>query len=161
MATQTQTPQQWLEQLVGDWTCEGANPADAGQEPEAVRGWESFRRLGEHWVVSSGEGTTPDGAVSSGMFTIGYDTDKQAFVGAFVCTELSSLWVFDGGTLSADGTSLTLETEAPNFLANDGGTARFREEFAFESPDRRTLTAFVQTAGGEWVQIVKSTYHRM
>jgi hypothetical protein len=160
MATQTQTEQEWLDHLVGNWDCVGSSALDPDKEPEVNRGHETFRRLGDHWVISEGESTSLSGEVSSGMFTIGFDTEKQTFVGAFICTELSNLWVFSSGTLSEDGSSLTLETEAPDFMAKDGSTTKFREVFSFDSPDHRTLTAFMLRSDGEWERIARSEYFR-
>ena len=160
MATDTQTEQEWLDRLVGDWACVGGAALAPDEEPALIHGQETFRRLGEHWVISEGDGTSLDGEVSSGMFTIGFDTDKQTFVGSFVCTDLSNLWVFPSGTLSEDGNSLTLECEAPNFLAKDGSTAKFREVFSFDSPDHRTLTAYIQRPDGEWEKFMKSECFR-
>jgi hypothetical protein len=162
MATQTQaqTQQEWLEQLVGDWEFEGSCPSNEGKEPEIFRGKETFRRLGEHWVIGEAHGDAPGGGVSSSIFTLGYDTQKETFVGSFICTMMNSLWVYTAGTLSEDGKSLTLDNEGPNFMANDGSTAKYRDVFSFISPDHRTLTAFIQGADGEWVQIMESHYHR-
>lgn len=162
MATQVKTQQEWLEQLVGDWTFEGSCAPAPGQEtePAVFGGTESYRRLGEHWVIGEGEGDAPGGGVSASIFTLGFDTEKDTFVGSFICTMMNSLWVYTAGTLSEDGKSLTLENEGPNFMAKDGSTAKYRDVFSFESPDHRTLTAFVETADGEWMQIMKSDYYR-
>ena len=160
MATQTHTQQEWLEQLVGDWTFEGSCSEGPDKEPEVFGGTESYRRLGEHWVIGEGEGDAPGGGRSASIFTIGFDTQKDTFVGSFICTMMNNLWVYTGGSLSGDGTALTLDNEGPNFMTNDGSTAKYRDVFTFVSPDHRTLTAFVQLPDGEWMQIMKSDYYR-
>ena len=161
MATQTQTQQEFLEQFVGDWNFEGAACMPSGESSEKFGGTETYRRLGEHWVIGEGTGDTPGGGEkSSSVFTLGYDTDKETFVGSFICTMMNSLWVYTSGSLSEDGKTLTLDNEGPNFIAKDGSTAKYRDVFSFESPDHRTLTAFIQQPDGEWVQIMKSDYYR-
>jgi len=160
MATQTQTQQEWLEQLVGDWEFEGSCPGEPGKEPLTFKGKESYRRLGDHWVIGEAHGDAPGGGESSSIFTLGYDTAKETFVGSFICTMMDSFWVYPNGTLSEDGKALTMDNEGPNFLAKDGSTAKYRDVFTFESPDHRTLTAFIQQPDGNWLQIMKSDYHR-
>jgi hypothetical protein len=154
------TQHRWLEQLVGEWSFEGECPAGPDKPAEKVSGTETYRKLGDLWVVGEGEGDAPGGVPTSSMITLGFDPAKDAFVGSVVCSMMNYLWIYTGGSLDADGKALTLECVGPNFIANDGSMTEFQDIFTFESPTHRTLTAMMKMADGEWIQLMQNHYHR-
>ena len=51
-----------------------------------------LRRIGE------GEGECPDGTMAKSIITLGYDPEKQRFVGTFVASMTTHLWPYDGSS---------------------------------------------------------------
>ena len=92
------------------------------------------------------------------LMTLGYDPDQQAFVGTWVGSMMTHMWVYRG-TLDADQKVLTLETEGPSFTG-DGSTTRYRDTITLLGSDARTLTSSGLQADGSWKQFMQATYRR-
>lgn len=154
-------PQQehrWLEKLLGDWTCEGEAEMEPGKPPTRWKAQESVRSLGGLWVLCEGEGEMPGGGTSKSVMTLGYDPARKRYVGTFIASVMTHLWIYDGGLDSA-GKVLTLDTEGPSF-ATPGAMTKYQDLIEFQSGDRRTLTSRMQSEDGQWHQIVKMQYQR-
>jgi hypothetical protein len=149
----------WLGRLVGEWTYESASIAGPGQAATRHTGTERVRSLDGAWTVCEGEGELSDGERATTIMTLGYDTARQRFVGTFIASRMTHLWVYDG-ELDRAGTALALHTEGPSF-ATEGATARYRDVLAFEGDDRRTLTSYVQGDDGAWHEFMTATYRRV
>lgn len=154
-----QKEHQWLEKLVGEWTYEGGAQMAPDQAPEKFTGIERYRSIGGLWFIGEAEGDTPGGETAQTIITLGYDAQKQSFVGTFIASMMSFMWVYTG-ELDAGETMLTLYTEGPD-MTKAGETAQYKEVIAFESDDVRTFTSHVQSADGQWQQLMKATYRRM
>jgi hypothetical protein len=102
---------QWLQQFVGEWAVESVCTMP-GQDEVKSKGTESVRPLGDLWIVSDTEGTYADMPVRT-MVTLGYDPEKDRFVGTSVCTSSSHLWNLEG-KLDDANKALTLETDGPD-----------------------------------------------
>ena len=149
----------WLQQLLGDWTCESLADMGPGEPPAHSRGTEQVRALGGLWVLCDGAGSMPGGGGEARMLmTLGYDPDQQAFVGTWVGSMMTHMWVYRG-TLDADQKVLTQETEGPSFKA-DGATMRYRDVITVVSANERTLTSFGQQPDGSWKQFMQAKYTR-
>ena len=72
----------WLHKLIGEWTYEAEAVMEPGKPPAKSGGTESVRSLGEIWVLAEGRGEMPDGSPGTMLMTLGYDPQKQRFVGA-------------------------------------------------------------------------------
>jgi len=153
-----QSEHKWLQQLVGDWTYELDGTEGPGKPSKKLAGTEHVRSLGDIWVVAEGKGQMPDGATMTSIMTIGYDPQKQRYVGTWVGSPMTALWVYDGA-LDASGHVLTLESEGPD-MSIDGKTARYRDLIAIESRDVRTLTGFMLGDDGEWRRFMRAVYRR-
>ena len=149
----------WLQKFVGEWTSESEMPGEPGQPPTKLRGAETGRRLGDLWVVLDGRGDMPGGGTAHMMMTLGFDPQRERFVGTWVGSMMTHLWVYDG-SLDAAGTTLTLDTEGPDF-ANDFKTmARYRDVIEFRGDDHRVLTGQTLGADGKWNVHMTMHYHR-
>ena len=148
----------WLHQLLGDWTCESTANMGAGEAPMQGTGTEHVRALGGLWVLGEGTGTMPGSDTGYMLMTLGYDLAKEAFVGAWVGSMMTNMWVYRG-TLDADQKVLTLETEGPSFTG-DGSTTRYRDTITLLGSDARTLTSSGLQADGSWKQFMQATYRR-
>jgi hypothetical protein len=100
----------------------------------------------------------PDGGPSVSLATLGYDPQKKRFVGTFIGSMMTHLWVYDG-SLDADERVLTLDTEGPS-MTGDGKMVKYQDIIEILSADQRTLTSRVQGDDGAWTQIMKMTYRR-
>jgi hypothetical protein len=148
----------WLQKFVGDWTYDTEMPAAPGQPPQKMHGSERVRAIGEIWVQGEGTNPMPDGSPATTQITLGFDPTKNRFVGSFLGTMMPHLWVYDG-ELSADGRTLTLNSEGPS-MTEEGKRANYRDVFEFKNDDLRTLTASVQGDDGQWTEFMSMDYHR-
>ena len=155
MKAEPQKEHQWLQKLVGDWTMTSEMPPG---QPSGNPWIERVRSLHGLWVVAEGEGEMPGGGAATSIMTLGYDPRRQRYVGTWVGSMMTHLWIYEG-TLDESGTVLTLDCEGPDFEA-EGKLARYQDIITIQDEDHRTLTARVQTADGTWKQIMSAQYRR-
>lgn len=170
MATETTTPQElsmqaepqeqhrWLQKLVGEWTTEFEASMAPGQPPSTSTGVERVRSLGDLWVIAEGEGEMPDGTRATTLLTLGYDPQKQRFVGTWIGSMMTHLWVYDG-ELDSGKRTLFLYSEGPS-MAGDGSMAKYRESIEFKSDDHRVFTSQMEGADGTWQQPMMTAHYR-
>lgn len=147
----------WLERLVGDWTFEVVATMGDGQDPTTSRGVERTRSI-ELWVVSEGEGEMCPGHVMKSIMTLGFDPKRERFIGTFVASPMTHLWVYEG-TLNAERTLLTLDTEGPSFL-KEGEMGRYRDLIELLPDGRRRLRSQALKDDGTWWEFLVATYTR-
>lgn len=157
-APEPQKEHEWLHKLVGDWTCEMECSMGPDQPPMKSTGTESVRSLGGLWTIGEGTGDAPDGTPVKSIMTLGYDPQKQKFVGTFVASMMTHLWSYEG-TLDGSGKILTLDTEGPSFTG-DGGMSRYQDIIEFVSDDHRTLKSRMPGEDGKWIQFMTAHYKR-
>lgn len=158
MNVELQKEHKWLQRLVGEWTSEGEATMEPGKPAERFTGTESVRSLDGVWILGEGRGEMPGGVVGRTLMTLGYDPQRKRFVGTWIGSMMTHMWVYDG---SLDGSErvLTLDTEGPGF-ANDGTMAKFRDVIEMKSDDHRVLTSHVRGDDGMWEQFVTVNYRR-
>jgi Protein of unknown function (DUF1579) len=157
MKTEPQKEHQWLNKLVGEWTYEGEATMEPGKPPEKFRGKESVRSVGGLWVFCEGTGEMPDGCQAVTFMTLGYDPQKGRFVGSWVGSMMSYLWIYSG-TLDAEERVLTLDSEGRNFSGE--GLAKYQDIIEFKSADERTLSSQTLGNDGVWNRFMTATYRR-
>lgn len=156
MQAQAQAEHEWLRGLVGEWEyVHYAIEAD-GSRKEAMRGTESVRALGDLWVLCEAEGTMSDGNAGRSIMTLGYDPAKQQFVGTFIGSTMTELWIYHG---QRQGNRLMLDTEGPSF-AGDGRTLDYQDVIELDGPDRRALVSHMHVDEG-WIQFMRAEYRRV
>jgi hypothetical protein len=144
MASPRLEQHRWLEQLVGEWETKGTMVMEPGAEPLITHGTESSRTLGGLWYVCEIQGESPMGPMQ-GLMTIGYDEEERRYVGTWVDSVMNHMWHYRG---TVDGKVLTLEAEGPGM---DGtGTAKYRDVWTVNSPDKKTLTSMALGPDGKW-----------
>ncbi len=154
-------PQQehaWLQQLVGEWTFEGEATMAPGQPPHRFKGTTRVRPLGGLWIMMEGHGQMPDGTPVTTMLTLGYDSQRKRFVGTWVDSLMTHMWVYDGA-LDAAGKVLTLDTEGPG-MAGDGKTAKFREIIEVHNDEHHVLSSQTLGEDGAWHRFMTARYRR-
>ena len=154
---QPQDQHRWLQKLVGQWTSEAEMPTE-GQSADKSRGTENVRTLGDLWVLCEGTGEMPGGGTATMLMTLGYDPAKRRFVGTWVGSMMTHMWVYEG-TLDASQRILTLESEGPS-MAGDGKMAKYRDIIEFKSDDHRTLTSHMLGQDGKWQPFMTAHYRR-
>ncbi|MBF0304442.1 MAG: DUF1579 domain-containing protein [Alphaproteobacteria bacterium] len=157
MSTEPQLEHLWLRRLLGEWTSEAEMAMEPGQTPATFLGTESVRALGGLWVLAEGRGDMPGGGAMATVMTLGYDPSRQRYVGTFVGSMMTHLWLYEG---TLQGNVLTLDTEGPNPLTGGQTMARFQDVITFESDDHRVLTSAVRTDDGTWRQFMTAHYRR-
>jgi hypothetical protein len=157
MQAEPQNEHRWLEQLVGEWETEMEASMESGQPPSKYTGTESVRSL-TTWVVCEGRGEMPGGGTATTIMTLGYDPARKRFVGTFIGSMMTNLWVYDG-ELDAAGKVLTLGAEGPSF-ADPNKTAKYKDSIEIRSDDHRTLSSAVLGDDGKWHHFMTAHYRR-
>jgi hypothetical protein len=153
MKIEPQQEHRWLEQLLGEWTVTSDMMPDSGGE------WvERVRSLHGLWVVAEGTGEMPGGGAATTLMTLGYDPRRQCYVGTWVGSMMTHLWVYEGH-LDATGKVLTLDCEGMDF-ETEGRMTRYQDIITIKSPDYRLLTARMLSTDGSWKQIMQAEYRR-
>ena len=158
MKTEPQNEHQWLQKLVGEWTYETEATMGPDQPPEKSTGTESVRSLGGLWILAEGQGEMPGGGAMTMMMTLGYDPQKQRYVGTWVGSMMTHLWVYDG-ELDAVERVLTLNSEGPA-MTGEGKMAKYKDAIEFKSDDHRVLTSHVLGDDAQWHQFMTANDRR-
>jgi hypothetical protein len=149
---------EWLDKFVGEWTSEAEMTMEPDKPPEKFKGTESVRSINGLWIVAEGKGEMPGGGTATMITTLGYDPQKKRYVGSFLGSMMTNLWIYNGA-LDATGKILTLDTDGPNFAAG-GKMAKFKDSIEFKSNDHRMTTSRVLGDDGSWHQIMTVHYRR-
>lgn len=157
-AAEPQKEHQWLQKLVGEWTYESEAIMGPDQPPMKSRGSESVRSLGGLWTVGEGQGQMPDGDSFTSVMTLGYDPQKKRFVGTWIGSVMTNLWIYDG-ELDGAGRVLSLYSDGPS-MSGDGTTVRYRDAIEIVSDDHRVLTSAIQGEDGNWTGFMTAHYRR-
>lgn len=155
MEVEARTEHKWLQQLVGEWTFEGEAAMEPGQPSEKFAGAERVRAVGDLWVVCEGESGAA-GETWAWLLTLGYDPKRERFVGTWVGSMMTHLWIYSG-VRDPDGVALTLEAEGPDMK---GKLARFKDVHELDGPDRRLLTSSILGEDGKWHQLMTARFRR-
>jgi Protein of unknown function (DUF1579) len=158
MNIEPQKEHQWLQKLVGEWTYESEATMEPGKPPEKCAGTERVRSLGGLWVLAEGQGEMPGGGAATTMVTLGFDPQKNRFVGTFIGSMMTYLWVYDGA-LDAAQRVLTLEAEGPS-MTGDGQMAKYKDVIELKSDDHRVLTSKMLGDDDTWHGFMTMTYRR-
>lgn len=148
----------WLQKLVGEWTCEIDCAMGPGQPRQKSTAVETVRPVGKLWVQTEGRSQLPDGSPATSVMTLGYDPQKQRFVGSFIASMMNFFWLYEG-QLDAGGKVLTLDSEGPAF-SGDGGMSKYQDIIEWRSDDHRLLISQVPGPDGRWQEFMTAHYRR-
>jgi hypothetical protein len=115
------------------------------------------RSLGDLWFIAEGEGEMPGGGTSQSIMTLGFDPQKNRYVGTFIASVMTYLWLYEG-SLDAAQKVLTLNAEGPKF--SQDGMAKYKDIIELVSDDHRILTSQVLGDDGKWTQFMTAHYRR-
>jgi Protein of unknown function (DUF1579) len=168
MHVEPQKQHQWLDQFVGEWVSETECSMGSDQPPSKMKGTEVVRCLGHSescslgglWIIAEGMGEGSDassGKTMTTMMTLGFDPQSDRFVGTFIGTMMTHLWIYNG-SLDATEKVLTLDTEGPNFA--QGAMTKYKDIIEFVSTDHRIMTSQILGDDGNWLQFMTAHYRR-
>jgi hypothetical protein len=149
----------WLQRLVGEWMYEAEDTSSTDKPPEPFRGTETVRALGGPWLLLEGRSDAAATVQSTSLMTIGFDPDKSSYVGTFVSSMMSYLWIYRGGQFDAGRKILTLESEGPSFT-DDKKLSQYRDLLEYKSDDQRTMSSEVLGDDGKWKRFMVMSYRR-
>ena len=158
MNVEPQKEHEWLARLLGDWTFETEAIVEPGKPPAKFSGKETVRSLGGLWVLCDGEGEMPGGSTGLTIMTLGYDQAKKRFVGSFIGSMMTNMWIYEG-SLDAAGKVLTLDTEGPS-MTGDGKTTKYTDVIEIKSDDTRVLSSNLLGDDGKWQHFMTANYRR-
>jgi hypothetical protein len=158
MQAEPQDEHRWLSRLVGDWTCEAEMAMGPDQPVTKSRATERVRSIGDIWIIGEGEGEMPGGGTAYTVLTLGYDTMQKRFVGSWIGSMMTNMWVYNGW-LDNDRRILTLEAQGPD-MSVPGKTATYRDIVEMKSDDHRILTSQMLGDDGQWHQFMTAHYRR-
>jgi hypothetical protein len=156
MKADVQKEHLWLSKLVGDWSFEAECLMGPGQPPVKTTGSQTVRMLGGLWMIGEGEGECPDGSRAKSIITLGYDPEKQRFVGTFIASMMTHLWPYEG---TLDGNVLTLDSEGPSF-SGDGTTVKYQDIVELRDDDHWILRSRMPGEDGKWLEFMTAHYRR-
>ena len=158
MMAKPQQEHEWLQQLVGEWDYEGECMMGPDQPPMKNTGTCSTRSLGGLWLLCEGTGEMPGGEMMNSIITLGYDPQKQRYVGNFIASMMTHMWLYEG-TRDASGKVLTLNTEGPS-MTGDGTMATYQDIVTVESKDHWILSSQAKGPDGQWMKFMTAHYRR-
>ena len=100
----------------------------------------------------------PGGGSATMMMTLGYDPQKKRYVGTWIGSMMTHLWVYDG-SLDAAEKVLALDAEGPS-MAGDGTMAQYRDVIELKSDDHRVLKSHIRGDDGTWQPFMTAHYRR-
>src|SRR5262245_55466294 len=128
MNAEPQPEHRWLDRLVGEWTYESESVMAPGQPAMKSQGSETVRSLGGLWTIGEGEGEMPEGGMHRYVMILGYEPLSKRFVGTFVASMMTYLWIYSG-SMDEAGRVLALDAEGPSFIGEGMGKYQDRIEF--------------------------------
>ena len=148
---------QWLERLVGDWVVESECQTGPDQPPETTKGRMTCRSLGGLWTILESEGESTETGTWSSIMTLGYDLETKRYMGTFIASIMSHLWLYSG-SVDESGRKLTLDTEGPKF--NQDGLAKYQDIIEIVGDDHWVLTSQILEDDGTWQQFMSAHHWR-
>ncbi|MEO0533890.1 MAG: DUF1579 domain-containing protein [Cyanobacteria bacterium P01_A01_bin.123] len=166
MQTEPQAEHHWLQKLVGEWIYETEVVMGPDQPLEKATGTESVRWLSEPgispslgglWILAEGQGEMC-GTVATTMMTLGYDPQKQRYVGTWISSMMAYLWLYDG-ELDEAKRVLTLNSKGPDMNV-EGKMSNYKDVLEFKRDDLRVMTSYASGDDGQWYKFMTANYRR-
>lgn len=155
MKVEIRDEHRWLESFTGDWQM--IPDPDGPPEHQTDKWFEHGRVLaGGAWLKIESRGEMPDGSVAETVFTVGFDPKKGKYVGTWIGSMMTNLWTYEG---VRNGDALVLESIGPSF-DRPGETQTYRDIYALDGPDGRSLTSETLQDDGSWKVFMTVKYRR-
>jgi hypothetical protein len=158
MPAQPQKEHQWLQKLVGEWTYETEDLMGPDQPSAKSTGTETVRSLGGLWILAEGQGEMPCTGHATTLITLGYDPQKQRYVGTWIGSMMTYLWQYEG-ELDVGETVLTLNSDGPA-MTGEEKLGKYKDVIEFKSDNHRVLTSHMLKDDGQWQHFMTTHYWR-
>ena len=158
MNTLVRSQHAWLQRMVGEWTCVVEVVLKPGDPPGQDISTESVRSLDCVWIIAEATGENAGAKVYS-MMTLGYDPARSLFVGSFISSMMTHLWLYEG-ELDEGGEKLMLRSEGPS-IEDEGSIAKYLDTIEFKGDDHRVLRSSYLTKAGAWQAFMTADYRRV
>jgi hypothetical protein len=158
MFEKPQAEHEILQKLVGNWKVLGECSMPDGTTDKSESGV-TFKSINGMWVVGEGTMPGPEGDDFRTIMTLGFDPVQSRYVGTFVASCMTKLWVYNGA-YDAAARKLVLDATGPRF---DGkpGEAPYQDTIEFVSDDEFILASQMQGDDGKWFSFMKSVHNRV
>ena len=146
--------------MIGQWTMENHCEGESGQTKVIATGRVSIRSLAGMWFIieTSGDGNEHHPEPWSSQITVGYDPQKKAYVGIFVGSMMTHLWIYEGQR-DESKPCVSLYVEGPR--CEGTGMAQYRDSIEIVSDDHWILRSEIQNDDGSWKQFMIGHHHRV
>lgn len=149
----------WLKRFLGEWAFEHAcPPTEPDGEPTTFQGRETVRSIGDLWIQGQGRGAMPGGGEANMVITVGFDLSRGRFVGTWVGSMMTHMWIYEGWLEGED--TLILEASGPR-MDQPGKSTKYRDITEFSGPDRRNFRTLVLQEDGSWHQMMTAVFRRV
>ncbi len=159
MQAEASPEHQWLMQLVGEWEYEHEAPCGPEGEMGKSTGREVYRALGDLWVVGELTGEIPGGGSMTCITTLGYDSARGRFVGNWVGSPMTHMFVYDGER-DESGNILTLNCTGPSF-EDVTKMAEYQDIIEMRGRDERLFRSRYKDDAGSWQQFMEGVFRRV
>ena len=157
MFAKPQSEHSWLQRFVGQWAVE--TECQTGPDTPIEKGQSQLkcRSLGGLWVAMEGECESPEGELWSTVLTVGYDPRLKRYIGTFVGSMMTHLWLYSG-QIDDSGKRLTLDTEGPKFEGE--GLAKYQDIIEVIDDDHWLLSSQILGEDGHWHHFSDARHRR-
>ncbi|MDX2017466.1 MAG: DUF1579 domain-containing protein [Planctomycetota bacterium] len=149
----------WLKRFVGQWEVESECSMGPDQPPMKGRGVEQVRMLGDLWLIAESSFSMPGAGEGSAVLTLGFDPLRRKFLGTWVGSMMTHLFVYEGELDEATGT-LPLSCTGPDF-ADPTKLAPYLDVYRLAPTGERSLVSHMRGPDGHWVPFMTSSYRRL
>lgn len=147
----------WLQKMVGQWEAETEAKYAPDQPAVKSKGSESIKAVGGFWIMDEVKGEMM-GQPFTGVMALGYDPNKEKYVGTWIDSMTGKLWEYEG-QLDEETQVLTLESEGECPM-KPGEVTSFRETIELKGKNEKVFTSYMQKPDGEWVTTMTSRAKR-
>ena len=135
MHADAQPQHHWLHRLVGSWTFTLVSGHNITPDETGGGGTEVVRSIGGLWVVADGQATMPGMGPYSSVATLGFNPATGRFVGTYIGSFMTHLWVYDGA-LDEAGRTAHARQRGPEHGRPWSGPAGQVRRLHLRSPDK-------------------------
>ncbi len=156
MFAKPQHEHEWLNFLLGDWLQEGECITSPEKPPEKHSSRVTSRSLSGMWMILEFTSDSPEGEPMTCIMTLGYDPRTSRYIGTFIGSMMTHLWIYNG-QIDEKG-RLVLDTEGPKFEGT--GLTRYQDIIERVNDNEWTLSSQLLGDDGQWFPFMKATNTR-
>ncbi|MFZ4573340.1 MAG: DUF1579 domain-containing protein [Phycisphaerales bacterium] len=159
MMTPANNRHRWLHSLVGTWEFEAECAPTPGGPVEKGTGRETVRALGDYWIIAESRNRMAGCDEMTAVLTVGYDNPRERFIGSWICSAMSTMFVYEG-ELDPEERMLPLRTTGPNPM-DSMKPATFQDVIELQDRDNRLFWSAMLGEDGTWRRFMTARYRRV